>query len=124
MRTKITNWLLLIAMLHVIAADEAGSLSGSSGSRIFRLPYRAPTNFRRLSLAFRYRLAGFWLRTLRARSQKDRATWVQLQRLVTDFLLKPHIQHVWPDDRFLVKHPRWKPSAQIRPARFSPGGAQ
>ena len=85
--------------------------------------HAVPTNFRRLS-AFRYHIGGFWMRTLRARSQKDRVTWAKMQRLVIDFLPKPRIQHPWPDDRFLVKHPRWKPSARIGPARFCPGGAQ
>ena len=85
--------------------------------------HAVPTNFRRLS-AFRYHISGYWMRTLRARSQKDRLTWVKLQRLVTDFLPKPRIQHPWPEERFLVKHPRWKPSARIGPARFCPGGAQ
>ena len=82
--------------------------------------HAVPTNFRRLS-AFRYHISGYWLRTLRARSQKDRLPWVKLQRLVIDFLPKPRIQHPWPDERFLVKHPRWKPSARIGPARFCPG---
>jgi len=85
--------------------------------------HAVPTNFRRLS-AFRYHIETLWLRTLRARSQKDRMTWVQLRRVVTDFLPPPRISHPWPDTRFLVNHPRWKPSARIGPARFCPGGAQ
>jgi hypothetical protein len=83
--------------------------------------HAVPTNFRRLS-AFRYHVAFLWLRTLRARSQKDRMTWVHLQKLMADFLPSPRILHPWPESRFLVKHPRWKPSARIGPARLCAGG--
>jgi RNA-directed DNA polymerase len=83
--------------------------------------HAVPTNFRRLS-AFRYYLGEQWLRTLRARSQKDRATWQQLHRLMAAFLPIPRIRHPWPETRFLDKYPRWKPSARIGPARFCAGG--
>ena len=83
--------------------------------------HAVPTNFRRLG-AFRYHVGGLWLRTLRARSQKDRMTWAHLQQLMSDFLPSPRILHPWPETRFLVKHPRWKPSARIGPARFCAGG--
>lgn len=79
------------------------------------------TNFRRLS-AFRYHLGSLWLRTLRARSQKDRMTRVHLHQLTTDFLPSPRILHRWPETRFLVKRPRWKPSARIGPSRLCAGG--
>ena len=83
--------------------------------------HAVPTNFRCLS-AFRYHLGSIWLRALRARSQKDRMTWVHLQNLMTDFVPSPRILHPWPETRFLVKHPRWKPSARMGPARFCAGG--
>jgi hypothetical protein len=85
--------------------------------------HAVPTNFRRLS-AFRHHIGTLWLRTLRARSQKDRATWERLRCLVAEFLPRPRILHPWPDSRFLVTHPRWEPSARIGPARFCAGGAQ
>jgi RNA-directed DNA polymerase len=52
-----------------------------------------------------------WMRTLRRRSQKDSTTWERIERLAADFLPPPRILHPWPEARFLVKHPRWKPSA-------------
>jgi group II intron reverse transcriptase/maturase len=85
--------------------------------------HAVPTNFRRLN-AFRHHIEALWLRTLRARSQKDRVTWVHMQRLAIAFLPPPRIRHPWPDTRFLVTHPRWEPSARIGPARFCAGGVQ
>ena len=39
-------------------------------------------------------------------------------------ILPVRIIHPWPHERFAVKHPRWKPGAQIAPAGFCAGGAQ
>lgn len=85
--------------------------------------HAVPTNSQRLR-AFRYHLVILWLRTLKRRSQKDRTTWNDMARLAKEFLPLPRIRHPWPDKRFLVKHPRWEPSALIAPARFCAGGAQ
>ena len=38
-------------------------------------------------------------------------------------LPKPKILHPWPQDRFAVKHPRWKPGAVVPHAGFCAGGA-
>ena len=46
-----------------------------------------------------------------------------MTRLEKEFLPPAHIRHPWPEERFLVKHPRWEPSALIAPARFCAGGA-
>jgi len=83
--------------------------------------HAVPTNFRRLS-AFRFHLGALWLRALRARSQKARVTWDVLSRLKAAYLPEPRILHPWPEARFSVMHPRWKPSARIGPARFCAGG--
>jgi len=72
--------------------------------------HAVPTNAKSL-VAFREQVKVLWLRTLRRRSQKDRTSWQRLHRLAADFLPAPRILHPWPNDRFLVKHPRWKPSA-------------
>ena len=50
-------------------------------------------------------------------------TWSRIERLSAEFIPVPRIVHLWPDKRFLVKHPRWEPSALIGPARFCAGGA-
>jgi hypothetical protein len=85
--------------------------------------HAVPTNSRRLH-AFRYYVVVMWKRLLRRRSQKDRTTWQDITRLAREFLPLPRIRHPWPDTRFLVKQPRWEPSALTAPARFCAGGAQ
>jgi RNA-directed DNA polymerase len=72
--------------------------------------HAVPTNAKCL-VAFREHVKVLWLRTLRRRGQRDRTSWQRLHRLSADFLPAPRILHPWPGDRFLVKHPRWKPSA-------------
>jgi hypothetical protein len=42
---------------------------------------------------------------------------------VTVRLPKPRILHPWPQDRFAVNHPRWKPGAVVPHAGFCAGGA-
>jgi RNA-directed DNA polymerase len=82
-----------------------------------------PTNFRALS-AFRHHVVELWRRALRRRSQKDRTSWTDMDRLANRWLPKPRISHPWPSVRFRVKHPRWEPYAGIPPVRFCAGGAQ
>ncbi len=72
--------------------------------------HAVPSNFRSLD-TFRHYVKALWQRTLRRRSQKDRTTWARIAKLADDFLPQPRILHPWPEARFLVKHPRWKPSA-------------
>jgi RNA-directed DNA polymerase len=81
-----------------------------------------PTNADRLG-AFRHDVVALWRRALRRRSQNDGTTWSRIERLSAEFIPMPRILHPWPDRRFLVKHPRWEPSARIGPARFCAGGA-
>ena len=85
--------------------------------------HAVPTNSQSLS-TFHHFVKVLWQRTLRLRSQQDRTTWERIARLAADYLPAPRILHPWPDKRFLVTHPRWKPSARIGPARFCAGGAQ
>jgi hypothetical protein len=68
------------------------------------------TNFPSLS-AFHHHVKRLWLRALRRHSQRHRMTWPRFGRIAADFLPRPRILHPWPDDRFCVTHPRWKPSA-------------
>ncbi len=84
--------------------------------------HAVPTNSERLC-AFRHDVVTLWRCALRRRSQKDSTTWSRIQRISDAFLPLPRILHPWPDSRFLVKHPRWEPSARIGPARFCAGGA-
>jgi len=85
--------------------------------------HAVPTNAASLG-AFRHHVKTLWRRALRRRSQRDYTTWERVASLADEFLPAPRILHPWPDARFLVTHPRWKPSARIGPARFCAGGAQ
>jgi RNA-directed DNA polymerase len=85
--------------------------------------HAVPTNVAALK-AFRYYVTRLWHRALRRRSQRDRTSWEKTTRLVSQWLPPIRVLHPWPDERFDVKHPRWKPSAGIPLARFCAGGAR
>jgi group II intron reverse transcriptase/maturase len=72
--------------------------------------HAVPTNYPSLS-AFLHHVERLWLRALRRRSQRHRMTWSRFSRFAADFLPRPRILHPWPEARFCVNHPRWKPSA-------------
>jgi RNA-directed DNA polymerase len=72
--------------------------------------FAVPTNGQAL-VSFRFHVIELWRRTLRRRSQKDRTAWERITRLANDFLPKPRILHLWPEQRFAVTHPRWEPYA-------------
>jgi hypothetical protein len=84
--------------------------------------HAVPTNLGTL-VAFHHYVSDLWLRTLRRRSQKDRKAWTDMTRLVAQWLPRPRIQHPWPNQRFAVKYPRWKPDAGKPHVRFCAGGA-
>jgi len=79
-----------------------------------------PTNLGTL-VAFHHYVSDLWLRTLRRRSQKDRKAWTDMTKLVAQWLPRPRIQHPWPNQRFAVKYPRWKPDAGKPHVRFCAG---
>jgi RNA-directed DNA polymerase len=85
--------------------------------------HAVPTNYRALS-AFRHHVVELWRRALRRRSQKDRTSWTDMDRLADRWLPKPRISHPWPAQRFRVRHPRWEPYAGMPLVRFCAGGAQ
>jgi group II intron reverse transcriptase/maturase len=72
--------------------------------------HAVPTNAKSL-VTFHHHVKVLWQRSLRRRSQKDPTTWARIAKLAADFLPAPRILHPWPEERFLVTHPRWKPSA-------------
>jgi len=72
--------------------------------------HAVPTNFPSLS-AFLHHVKRLWLCMLRHRSQRARMPWPRFSRIAADFLPLPRILHPWPEARFCVTHPRWKPSA-------------
>jgi RNA-directed DNA polymerase len=101
---------------------EQGKWLGSV-IRGFFAYHAVPTNSRALK-AFRHYVTEHWRRALRKRSQKDRTTWDDMDRLQEYYLPRPHITHPWPYQRFRVNHPRWEPYAGIPPVRICAGGDQ
>ena len=97
-------WRRLHAPLH-----EQGRWLGQVVRGYFAY-HAVPTNARSLG-AFRHRVMDLWRRSLRRRSQKDRSTWARITQLTAEFLPDVRILHPWPQDRFAVNHPRWKPGA-------------
>jgi RNA-directed DNA polymerase len=85
--------------------------------------HAVPTNSRALA-AFRHHVVDLWRRAVRRRSQRDRTTWADIDRLAARYLPRPRITHLWPSQRFRVRHPRWEPYAGIPLVRFCAGGAQ
>jgi RNA-directed DNA polymerase len=106
---------------HQNIAEQGSWLGGVV--RGFFAYHAVPTNYRALS-AFRYHVVQLWQRALRRRSQKDRTSWTDMDRLADRWLPRPRISHPWPSQRFRVKHPRWEPYAGMPPVRFCAGGAQ
>jgi hypothetical protein len=88
---------------------EQGKWLGSVVRGFFAY-HAVPTSHRALS-AFRHHVIELWRRALRRRSQKDRTSWTDMDKLADRWLPKPRICHPWPSQRFRVKHPRWEPYA-------------
>lgn len=72
--------------------------------------HAVPTNFASVRIFLRS-VMRLWLRALRRRGQRHGMTWKRIARLAAAFLPPARILHPWPDARFRVNHPRWKPSA-------------
>ncbi len=56
--------------------------------------------------AFRHHLIDRWLRAIRRRGQKHRLPWSRMKQIANRYLPYPRILHPWPEQRFLVNHPR------------------
>jgi RNA-directed DNA polymerase len=56
--------------------------------------------------AFRHHMIERWLRAIRRRGQKHRLTWRRMKMIANRYLPYPRILHPWPEQRFLVNHPR------------------
>jgi len=63
--------------------------------------YAVPGSFRFLS-AFVQQVKRLLLRGLRRRSQKDRTSWAEIDRLTRRHWPKPQIRHPWPSQRLPV----------------------
>src|SRR5262245_58047311 len=67
--------------------------------------HAVPTNGRALA-GFRDEIVRGWWRTLTRRSQRHSLIWGQMKKLAVDWLPQPSILHPWPNQRFVVRHPR------------------
>ena len=67
--------------------------------------HAVPTNSAAL-VTFRDEIIARWRWVLHRRSQKSALTWTRMKKLADDWLPKPRILHPWPNQRFVVKHPR------------------
>jgi RNA-directed DNA polymerase len=56
--------------------------------------------------AFRQQVIERWRRAIRRRSQRHRLTWLRMKTIGDRYPPRPRILHPWPEQRFLVDHPR------------------
>jgi len=84
--------------------------------------HAVPTNNRALA-AFRRCIIDLWRRALTRRSQRANALRRRIDVAARAWLPPPRIRHLWPYQRFAVKHPRWEPYAGKPHVRFCAGGA-
>jgi RNA-directed DNA polymerase len=85
--------------------------------------FAVPTNHRALT-TFRAEITKRWVRLLGRRSDKGALTWDRISALVTEWLPQPTVRHMWPNQRFAVRYPRWEPYAGKLHVRFCAGGAR
>jgi len=72
--------------------------------------HAVPTNSRALR-AFHCNVMHLWRRSLSRRSQRGLLPWDRFRKYAAAWLPRPRIKHLWPEQRFDVRHPRWEPSA-------------
>jgi hypothetical protein len=85
--------------------------------------HAVPANSRRTT-AFVFHVVRHWRRAPMRHSQKKFfVPWQRMKLLVARWIPSARVRHPWPTSRFLVKHPRWEPSALAAHARICSGGA-
>jgi RNA-directed DNA polymerase len=67
--------------------------------------FAVPTNLP-VVRALRHHVKVRWFLSLLRRSQKRRLTWRRMNVIAKRYLPMPRVIHPWPEQRFLVKHPR------------------
>ena len=73
--------------------------------------------------AFRHHLVDRCKAPIRRRGQKHRLAWPRMKVIANRYLSYPRIQHPWPEQRFLVNHPRQEPGAVAPHAGICAGAA-
>ena len=85
--------------------------------------HAVPTNYRAID-GFRRQVMRLWRRALERRGDRDRTNRSRIMEFAYDYLPQARILHPWPEQRFVVTHPRWEPYAGKPHVRFCAGGAQ
>src|SRR3569833_516762 len=67
--------------------------------------YSVPTNIETVRNV-RHHIKVRWYLSLARRSQRTRLSWKRMNIVATRYLPFPTVLHPWPEQRFLVKHPR------------------
>jgi len=67
--------------------------------------FAVPTNLPAVR-ALRNHVKMHWFLSLRRRSQRSRLTWSRMNVIAAKHLPLPRVLHPWPEQRFLVSHPR------------------
>jgi RNA-directed DNA polymerase len=94
---------------HLLATRHAGiEAQGRWLAQVLRgwLAYYAVPMSAPAITAFRHHMVERWLRAIRRRGQKHRLPWRRMKTIAERYLPYPRILHPWPEQRFLVNHPR------------------
>jgi len=67
--------------------------------------FSVPTNIAAVR-ALRHLVKVRWFLSLRRRSQKHRLPWRRMNVIAAKYLPLPRVLNPWPEQRFLVRHPR------------------
>ena len=118
MRVKLVEIKEALNRMRHVPVPEQGRWLGQV-VRGYLAYHAVPTNARKIA-SFHYHVAWHWRRALGRRSQKAAVPWRRMALIVARWLPPAQIRHPWPQLRFLVKHPRWEPSASggrsVKPA--------
>jgi hypothetical protein len=121
MRAKLAEIKETLNRMRHVPVPEQGRWLGQV-VRGYLAYHAVPTNARKIT-SFHHFVVWHWRRALSRRSQKAAVSWVRMSQIAARWLPPARISHPWPQRRFLVKHPRWEPSALAAHARICPGGA-
>lgn len=75
------------------------------------LAYRAVPTDAQATTSFVHCITWHWKRALGRRDQKSHVTWARMAPIAAPWLPPARVQHRYPQQRFIVKHPRWEPNA-------------
>ncbi|MGC2032522.1 MAG: group II intron reverse transcriptase/maturase, partial [Steroidobacteraceae bacterium] len=67
--------------------------------------FAVPTNLAAVR-ALRHHVKVRWYLSLARRSQRSRLDWRRMNVVAAKYLPMPTVLHPWPEERFLVTHPR------------------